>query len=292
MSGDARRTPTEDSLIQPRHPLVRVLRDVVEGVFCVIATLGGARNQVVSLLRRQGPPPRQAPLTPVRGARPAGALPEGTDAPAPDSPELAADGRARALTVISAIRQDWAPYPTWPLRRVPAPDWAWPLYPLFLAYSKIDAFHDSLRKLRFIHYAHWAVVKRIAGKGGAPERLRYKYLLFEVNFDGLMEQYVDGLTRLPLEKGLDTFRWIWGSSFGFPGSLPMPGFKRYIERNAYRPDYYWSAYPDATTTMVHAACTLREPLRALKAAAADDTVTDKEFDRRYREFLIEYQYHL
>ena len=118
-------------------------------------------------------------------------------------------------------------------------------------------FHQSLRDLRFIHYAHWAVVKRIAGKDGAPERLRYKYLLFEVNFDGLMEQYVDGLTRLPLKKGLDTFRWIWGSSFGFPGSLPMPGFKRYIERNAYRPDYYWSAYPDATTTMVHSACVLR-----------------------------------
>ena len=130
------------------------------------------------------------------------------------------------------------------------------------------------------------MVKRIAGKDGTPERLRYKYLLFEVNFDGLMEQYVDGLTRLPLEKGLDTFRWISGGSFGFPGTLPMPGFKRYIERNAYRPDYYWSAYPDATTTMVPSAVALRDPLRALKEAAVDGTVTDKEFDHLYREFLI------
>ena len=43
--------------------------------------------------------------------------------------------------------------------------------------------------------------------------------------------------------------------------------------------------------MVHSACTLRKP-PDLKEAAADDAVTDEEFDRRYREFLVEYQYHL
>ena len=57
---DTRRTPTEDSLIQPGNPLMRVLRDAVEGLFCVIATFGGARNQVANPLRRQGPPARSA----------------------------------------------------------------------------------------------------------------------------------------------------------------------------------------------------------------------------------------
>ncbi|HEX2324575.1 MAG TPA: hypothetical protein VHQ00_04200, partial [Chloroflexota bacterium] len=167
MSADTRRTPTEDSLIQPSHSLVRVLRDVVEGVFCLIATFGGARNQVAKPRRRQVL--LQGPPTPERGASPAEVLLDGTDGPAPDSPELAADGRARALTVISAIRQDWAPYPTWPLRRFAAPDWAWPLYPLFFVYRSFEAFHGKLRDLRFIHYAHWAVIKRIVGKDEAPE---------------------------------------------------------------------------------------------------------------------------
>jgi hypothetical protein len=91
VSADTRRTPSEVSLIQPHSPLMRVLRDVLEGVFCLIATLWGARNQAVSLLGRQGPP--QTYPTPAREAPPAVALPDGTDAPAPDSPELAAVGR-------------------------------------------------------------------------------------------------------------------------------------------------------------------------------------------------------
>ena len=253
MSADHQAHPTEDSLIQPSPP-----------------DAGAPRRRGGPVLRdrhvrgrqepgRQPAPPAGAPAgapAPERGASPAESL-DGTDGPAPDSPEA---GRGRAgpgPTVISAIRQDWAPYPTWPLRRFAAPDWAWPLYPLFFVYRSFEAFHGKLRDLRFIHYAHWAVIKRIAGKDGAPERLRYKYLLFEVNFDGLMEQYVDGLTRLPWRRGW-TPSGGSGAALSASGHAPMPGFKRYIERNAYRPDYYWSAYPDATTTMVHSACTLRK----------------------------------
>jgi hypothetical protein len=272
-------TPSERSKIQPREPGYKVARAFAEWLTCVIATVGGAKNQVVRLLHWLAPP-RVLPL-PAPAAHPAEASPTAAEATSPDSPQLGADGRARALTVISAIRQDWEPYPTWPLRWVPNPDWAWPLYPLFHIYRKVEQLHENLRELRFIHYAHWSIVKRIPAEGGPREALRYKYLLFEVNFDGLMEQYVDGLTRLPQKKGLDTFRWIWGSSFGFPGTLPMPDFKRYILRNAYRPDYFWAAYPDATTTMVESALALSKELQRLKEAAANESVTDEEFGALY-----------
>ncbi|HEV2773902.1 MAG TPA: hypothetical protein VGV57_13940 [Thermoleophilaceae bacterium] len=49
---------------------------------------------------------------------------------------------------------------------------------------------------------------------------------------------------------------FWGSSYGFPKPLPTGRFKRYIRRNEYEASHFYSAYPQATTTMVNAALTL------------------------------------
>ena len=43
---------------------------------------------------------------------------------------------------------------------------------------------------------------------------------------------------------------IWGTSYGFPGPIPVEPFKDYIRKNEYVANHYWSAYPAATTTEI------------------------------------------
>ena len=52
-----------------------------------------------------------------------------------------------------------------------------------------------------------------------------------------------------------------GTSYGFPGPIPVEPFKQYIRDNEYVANHYWSAYPSATTT---------EIISARVAAALDD----------------------
>ena len=59
---------------------------------------------------------------------------------------------------------------------------------------------------------------------------------------------------------------FWGSSYGFPGPIPVEPFKAYIRKNEFVANHYWSAYPAATTT---------EIVSARRVAAALD-----DFQRR------------
>src|SRR2546421_61919 len=60
-------------------------------------------------------------------------------------------------------------------------------------------------------------------------------------------------------------RLIWGSSFGFPGAKPVGLFKRYITHNQFEADHFYSAYPEATTTMVSSALALSQKFDAFRA---------------------------
>ena len=99
--------------------------------------------------------------------------------------------------------------------------------------------------LSFIHYARWAVIERFPdGNGG--ERLNHSYLFFESNFNGTWDQYIDAFSEVVALR----MKAIWGTSFGFPGPLPVEPFKEYIRRNEFVANHYWSAYPGATTTEI------------------------------------------
>ena len=54
---------------------------------------------------------------------------------------------------------------------------------------------------------------------------------------------------------------FWGSSYGFPTPLPTGRFKDYIRRHEIVASHFYSAYPDATTTMVLSALELDAKLR-------------------------------
>ena len=89
------------------------------------------------------------------------------------------EGKATAITVLTPVKR-WGPL------------WLWLV---FLAGRNVKATLEKLKTLSFIHYARWVVVKRFPdGAGG--ERLNHTYLLFESNFNGTWDQYIDAFSEI------------------------------------------------------------------------------------------------
>lgn len=113
-----------------------------------------------------------------------------------------ADGKATAMTVMTPVRRGWT---------------LW-LRVVFWIGRHYKPLMEKLERLSFIHYARWAIVKRIPYNGPPqePERLRYRYLLFESNFNGTWDEYIDAFSQIVPRR----MKAIWASSYGFPGPLP------------------------------------------------------------------------
>jgi hypothetical protein len=176
------------------------------------------------------------------------------------------EGQATAITVLTPVKR-WGP----------------PVLSLvFWAGRNITATLKKLEALSFIHYARWAVIKRFPdGAGG--ERLNYTYLLFESNFNGTWDQYIDAFSEIVAFR----MRAIWGSSFGFPGPLPVERFKGYIRSNEFVANHYYSAYPGATTTEIISAARVEKALADL--ASSSRALDPDAFGAAYRSFLTEVQ---
>jgi hypothetical protein len=109
-------------------------------------------------------------------------------------------------------------------------------------------------------------------------------MYFESNFNGGWEEYIDAFSHI-LARGMTAF---WGSSYGFPKPLPTAPFKKYIQDNETEADHYYSAYPDATSTMVQRALVLDGKLDELKRDA--QRMDPDAFQARYRRFLTDVQH--
>jgi hypothetical protein len=172
------------------------------------------------------------------------------------------DGQALALTVFSTVK--W---------------WGRPWLALvFLGGRLFPQRLAPLLKLSFIHFARWTLVTELGGK-----KLRYAHLYFESNFNGGWEEYIDAFSYV-LGGRMKTF---WGSSYGFPGPLPTVPFKAYIKRSELEASHFYSAYPEATTTMVRAALDLEDKLAPLRARAAG--MAPEAFADAWRDFLTDAQ---
>jgi hypothetical protein len=176
------------------------------------------------------------------------------------------DGKATAITVLTPLR------PTGRLR----------LAAVFWFGRHVTATLRKLQMLSFIHYARWAVIERFPD-GGDGEKLHHSYLLFESNFNGTWDQYIDAFSEVvPLRM-----KAIWGTSYGFPGPIPVDPFKAYIRRNEFVANHFWSAYPEASTTEIVAAARVSGALERLQGQAAQ--LGPEEFAGAYRAFLTEVQ---
>jgi hypothetical protein len=158
---------------------------------------------------------------------------------------------------------------------------------LFFVLGIWKARQAGLKNLSFIHFARWVIVKReqFPWLGGEQQRehLHYDYMIFFSNFNGTWNQYIDAFSGV-LSTGLNA---IWGWTEKFPGSVPVTAFKRHIALVQFDTDYYYNAYPYATTNDVKAAHRILAALDAFEKANPGGT--PQEFEKAYLEFLVQVQ---
>lgn len=192
-------------------------------------------------------------------------------APSISTEELAAnvEGRTRAITVLSAVRPFFS---------------CWLRFIYFVS-RYVPAATSPLRKLSFIHFARWNLLTRIPENGfqQKPEHLNSTYLMFTSNFNGTWAQYIDAFSYV-VRSGMSL---IWGSSYGFPGPMPVKPFKDYIRRNEFVASHYYSAYPKASTTVILSALEL--DIRLAQFQRDTVGVSAGQFHVQYQKFITDVQ---
>ncbi len=174
-------------------------------------------------------------------------------------------GRMTGLTMLTPIR----------------PQWLWFLRLGFLGAKFFPMAQKAILQFDFIHYVRWAIVDGLPG-----ERLRYRYLLFESNFDGPWQHYIDAFAYV-VPKWI---RLTWGRGPGFPGPPPAGPLKDWIAMNSLDGGHYYCAYPQATVTMVRSALALEERLDMFAHRAAN--LPEDRFDEAWEAFLEDAQVYL
>jgi hypothetical protein len=179
------------------------------------------------------------------------------------------DGQALAITVFSSVKRlgrYWLPL-------------------VFFYATHVPNSRGTLGRLSFIHFARWTLIRKIPYNGEPQQRehLNYPKLFFESNFNGGWAEYIDAFSHI-LTRGMKVF---WGTSYGFPQPLPTGPFKRYIKRNEIEASHFYSAYPQATTTMILAALSLEPKLEQFQR---DTQGLDAEaFAAQWRKLITEVQ---
>jgi len=146
----------------------------------------------------------------------------------------------------------------------------------------------GLVTLSLIHYARWVIIMPDQFPRLSPDQpkedLKYAYMIFFSNFNGSWNQYVDSFSSA-IPGGLDLF---WFKSIKYPKSVPMLPFHRYITSNQIWTDYYYNAYPMATSNDVKSAQKVKKGLLAF----IDDSnnSTPDEFQQKYNRLLITLQH--
>lgn len=183
------------------------------------------------------------------------------------------EGKQQAITTISPMN-------------------AWNTFKLYVSFffrrfRSPTAAAKKLKRLSFIHFARWAIIRRhdfpYLGSPQPHETLKYDYLLFCSNFNGSWEQYIDAFSDI-LPAGMNK---IWEGSEQYPGSSPTTPFKEYIRHNQIDTDYYYSAYPGATTNDVKSALHLRGEYAKFMAEHADKP--PELFHDEFQRFLVRVQ---
>jgi hypothetical protein len=159
--------------------------------------------------------------------------------------------------------------------------------PRWTLLGKISQIQTDLTNLSFIHFARWVIIKRNEfprlAADQPTEKLNYDYLLFESNFNGDWEKYIDAFSDV-IPGGMDN---IWRWSVRYPSSRPITPFLNYIRNCQYDTDHYYSAYPGASTNDVLGALALESALGDFVESTA--SCSAQEFAKRYARFTVQVQ---
>jgi hypothetical protein len=174
-------------------------------------------------------------------------------------------GKAYAMNVIT------------PMKR-------WKTYVLKLAFGlfNIRATQWEIRALSFIHFARWTSISPSSWPRFSEMTRRHNlardYLLFESNFNGSWNEYVDAFHAVLAFKL--NLVWMWSDKF--PGAIPLEPFKDYIEHNQLYNDWYYMAYPGSTVSDVKNALSVLAATETLVARAG---VSDAEFEESWNAYV-------
>jgi hypothetical protein len=171
-------------------------------------------------------------------------------------------GRMTGLTLFTPIRRQWLPL----------------LMVGFFLGRFVPLIPHHILQFNFIKFVRWSIVAGLPG-----EKLHYRYLFFESNFDGPWQHYIDAFAYV-IPKDI---RLTWGRGIAFPYPPPAEPLKAWIARNSMEGGTYYCAYPEASTRMVRSALHVRERLRALAREA--DQLGPEEFRAAYERFLVDAQ---
>src|SRR5215207_6921100 len=141
-------------------------------------------------------------------------------------------GRWGAVTALTPLHRGWT---LW-LRIV------------FAIGSSTALLVRPLLQMRVIALGRWTLLRR---------EERPPALLFETNWSGAWESYIDDFARvMPMQ-----WRSIWAGAERFPGPKPVTGLLRYIAAHDHGADHLYSGYREgATTHTVASALALRPRL--------------------------------
>lgn len=183
-------------------------------------------------------------------------------------------GRARAMTIYTPIKPWYLP----PGSTV----WVRLVF-WFVRGSLRRKGSGNIGRLSFIHFARWGIIRRIPDFGQPSERLRRPMFMFESNYNGSFDAYIDAFSHI-LTSGMTLF---WGTSYGFPKPIPVTRFMDYIHANEFITSHYYSAYPTASTTMIVSALAFEPQHESFRQQAA--SLSPEEFAAAYKQFLTDEQ---
>ena len=166
------------------------------------------------------------------------------------------------MTALTPLRRLWTPW----LRLV------------FAIGSQTNLFVRPLIEMRVIALGRWTLL---------PRRERPDALLFETNWSGAWENYIDDFARvMPMQ-----WRSIWTGAAGFPGPKPVSDLLRYIAAHDHGADHFYSGYREGATTQGVAAALALQP-RLERFVRDVQGVAPDEFARRWQRFLTDVQQEL
>jgi hypothetical protein len=160
--------------------------------------------------------------------------------------------------------------------------WSWWLMATWPFANRSGFIKRPLLALRFIHAAHWGLLKRLPG-----HRPRHRYVLFQSNFDGPAPEYAEAFARTVPWR----VRGMWGGAYGFPGPNPSNDFVDYVLDHAVPgPYHYYARYPSGTVRTVTAALRLSDAFARFRREVAG--MDAEEFAAAWRRFLTNEQRNL
>ena len=177
-----------------------------------------------------------------------------------------AAGRHVTLVFPTGLRR-WAP----PLSRL-----------LFWIACRVPAMTRPLGKLQVIHVVRWTIIERWPGDSSRPVT---PILLFEGDFDGDLQLYIDSFAEIPI---LRLLMWaVWSSSYGFPRVVPTERFHEWVTTHDASAGHFYTAFPAVAPSTIASGLALDDTVE--RFATEVDGVDDDDFARCWPAFLRQAQ---